>query len=111
VPAYETKPASAERAAELARDLDRGAIDVVTFTSSSTVTSTCDALGAGAPELLGRAVVGSIGPITTETCASRGIRVDVTAPEHTVPGLVQALETYLAEAPSGRVSPIDKPAP
>jgi uroporphyrinogen III methyltransferase/synthase len=103
VAAYETRKPDDSRAAELVRELEAGGIDAVTFTSSSTVDNTCDALGARAAELLGRAVVGSIGPVTTKSCEARGVRVDVTADPHTVLGLVDALEKHL--------SLIDKAAP
>lgn len=77
--------------------LEAGEIDVVTFTSSSTVEHLCDALEARAAQLLARTCVASIGPITTETAKKRGLRVDVTAEEHTVPGLVAAIEKHFAK--------------
>src|SRR5262249_6535101 len=57
VAAYETRPADPARAALLARELEAGQVDAVTFTSSSTVSGVCDMLGARAPELLGKACV------------------------------------------------------
>jgi uroporphyrinogen III methyltransferase/synthase len=92
VPVYETKPASAERGADLVRELEGGAIDAVTLTSSSTATNLVALLGPRAAELLGTIRVASIGPVTTETAARLGIRVDVTAAPHTLPALVEALE-------------------
>lgn len=81
--------------------LDAGEIDVVTFTSSSTVEHLCDALGGGAAEALSKTCVASIGPITSQTAEKRGVRVDVTASEYTMPGLVAALEDYfLRRVPS-----------
>jgi uroporphyrinogen III methyltransferase / synthase len=77
--------------------LQGGEIDAVTFTSSSTVSHLCDALDTRAAELLARTCVASIGPITTETAHKRGIRVDVTAAEFTIPGLVVALEKYFTK--------------
>lgn len=74
--------------------LEAGEIDVVTFTSSSTVEHLCDALEARAAELLAKTCVASIGPITSDTAKRRGLRVDVTADEHTVPGLVFGIEKY-----------------
>jgi uroporphyrinogen III methyltransferase/synthase len=66
----------------------RGAVDALTFTSSSTVTNLCDLLGGvPAPQPL----VASIGPVTSKTAMERGLRVDVEAGEHTVDGLVDAL--------------------
>jgi uroporphyrinogen III methyltransferase/synthase len=77
--------------------LEAGEIDVVTFTSSSTVEHLCDALEARAPELLAKTCVASIGPITSDTARTRGLRVDVTADEHTVPGLVRGIEKHFSE--------------
>jgi uroporphyrinogen III methyltransferase/synthase len=95
VAAYETLPAPPEAFAALSRDLERGVIDAVTFTSSSTVSALCNGLGPLAAELLGRVRVASIGPVTTDAARERGVRVDVTAAEYTVPGLVRALaESY-----------------
>lgn len=77
--------------------LEAGEIDVVTFTSSSTVEHLCDALEARAAELLAKTCVASIGPITSDTAKKRGLRVDVTADEHTVPGLVAAIVKHFAK--------------
>ncbi len=82
----------------LATLLQAGEIDAVTFTSSSTVDHLCDALGDAAPELLSHACVASIGPITTATAEKRGLRVDATATEFTVPGLVAALERHFTKS-------------
>ena len=91
VAAYETRPPEGATAA-LRRALEGGALDAVTFSSSSTVTNLCDLVGPAAPELLAKLKVASIGPVTTATADKLGIRVDVTAPEYTLPGLVEALE-------------------
>ena len=77
--------------------LEAGEIDAVTFTSSSTVDHLCDALEARAVALLAQTCVASIGPITTETAQKRGIRVDVTAAEYTMLGLVGSLEKHFAK--------------
>jgi uroporphyrinogen III methyltransferase/synthase len=77
--------------------LEAGEIDVVIFTSSSTVDHLCDALEAGAVTLLAKTCVASIGPITTEAAQKRGIRVDVMAAQYTVVGLVTALEKHFAK--------------
>jgi uroporphyrinogen III methyltransferase/synthase len=94
VPAYETRPIDAERAAELVRRFEDGGIDVAIFTSSSTVSSLCSLLGERAAELLARVTVGSIGPVTSKTAEKLGVRVDVTATEYTVAGLLDALERH-----------------
>jgi uroporphyrinogen III methyltransferase/synthase len=40
----------------------------------------------------------SIGPITTATAVKRGLRVDATAAQSTLPGLVDALAASFTEA-------------
>ena len=85
----------------LAALLEGQEIDVVTFTSSSTVEHFCDALEGRAASLLAQSCVASIGPVTTETARRRGLRVDVTASEHTIPGLVAAVEGYFELTSTG----------
>ncbi len=80
------KDAPAEALA-LLRD---GGIDIVTFTSSSTVRNLA-ALLDGDVECLREAMIACIGPITADTARELGLKVDVVASEHTVPGLVAAL--------------------
>ena len=41
-----------------------------------------------------KAKVACIGPKTADTAASSGLRVDIVASEHTIPGLVSAIEQY-----------------
>jgi uroporphyrinogen III methyltransferase/synthase len=92
VPVYETRAAAAERRDELVALIEEERIDVALFTSSSTVQSVVELLGPRAATLLGRITVASIGPVTTETASRLGVRVDVTASEFTVEGLLDALE-------------------
>jgi uroporphyrinogen III methyltransferase / synthase len=95
VAAYETRPTSDEVVERLTRELAEGRIDIVTFTSSSTVDNLCDRLGPAAARLLAGPRIATIGPVTTATALGRGLRVDVTARQYTVPGLVNALvESY-----------------
>ncbi len=93
---YETRPASPGSIEKLAAELEEGSIDVVTFTSSSTVTELCRALGSRAAALLGRATVAVIGPVTAETAEGQGLRVDVSAEPYTVAGLLDSLERHFA---------------
>lgn len=92
VAAYETRSLSADRAPELRRLFEERQVDVVLFTSSSTVAATVEALGPRAVELLSTATVGSIGPVTSKTAEKYGVHVDVTAKTYTVEGLLDALE-------------------
>jgi uroporphyrinogen III methyltransferase/synthase len=96
VTAYQTLAPSEPDRARLRGLLERGEVDVVTFTSSSTVENTLEALAPDGAALLERLTVGSIGPITTETAERRGVRVTVTAAESTSDGLVRALERHFA---------------
>ena len=93
VPAYATRPVGSERAASL-RELADGGLDIAMFTSSSTVTGVVDLLGEDAATVLGRLTVASIGPITSATLRERGVRIDVEAKEHTIFGLLDALDDY-----------------
>lgn len=101
VPVYETVPVAPGSEAQLVAELERGAIDVVLVTSSSTVDRLCDMIGSRAPALLGPVTVGSIGPITTAAAAARGLAVAVTAERSTIPGLVDAVERHFAARGEG----------
>jgi uroporphyrinogen III methyltransferase / synthase len=68
----------------IAEPIDRA--DYVTFTSSSTVRFYLES--ASIPN--GARVV-SIGPVTSETARSHGLRVDVEAQQHDIDGLIEAL--------------------
>jgi uroporphyrinogen III methyltransferase/synthase len=97
VSVYKTRSPPRALLEALSSLLEGGEIDAVTFTSSSTVEHLCDALEARAVELLAKTTVASIGPITTETLKKRGIRVDVTAEQYTLPGLVTALQKHFTK--------------
>jgi len=119
----------AEAPAEALSLLRDGGIDIVTFTSSSTVRNLAALLGDDFPVLLSgegapssvilsgdkagaevatsprrdlggeaseraRPLIACIGPITADTARELGLRVDVEAPEHTVPGLVRAISNH-----------------
>jgi uroporphyrinogen III methyltransferase/synthase len=94
VAAYQTRPPERATVEALVAELEAGRIDVVTFTSSSTVDNLCELLGPDAVRLLARPCIASIGPITTDTARARGLRVDVTASQYTLPGLVQDLVLF-----------------
>ena len=100
VAAYKTVPGSGS--AEMARSLQAGSVDAITFTSSSTVRYTLEGLGTTglsperAVELLNRASIVCIGPVTAETARLRGLEVAAVAQEYTIDGLVDALLKLLA---------------
>src|SRR5438034_733380 len=70
----------------LAENLDR--VEMITFTSSSTVRHFVDATDGPLPA---RVVVACIGPITAQTARDLGMRVDIIAQEYTTRGLVEAI--------------------
>lgn len=89
VAVYDTLPAAPDP--DGLRELWRG-VDVVTFTSGSTVENYFTLLGERAARLLDDALVACIGPVTSDVARSLGLPVHVQPEEHTIPGLVEALE-------------------
>jgi uroporphyrinogen III methyltransferase / synthase len=93
VTAYRT--VRGEGNATLLKDqLKAGAIDMVTFTSSSTVINLLEMLGDEAEGLLGGLAIAAIGPITAATAADKGLKVNIEAEEYTIGGLIKAITTY-----------------
>lgn len=74
--------------------LKEGQVDIVTFTSSSTVTNLVNMLGED-KHVLNKTFVACIGPVTAKTASDLGIKVSVIAIEHTIPGLVRAMADAL----------------
>ncbi|MEK7214564.1 MAG: uroporphyrinogen-III synthase, partial [Chloroflexota bacterium] len=79
---------------EVLRRLRGGEIDLITFTSSSTVRNSIGALGSESG-LLSGIPVASIGPVTSATAREAGLQVAVEAAEHTVHGLVTAILEFV----------------
>ena len=92
VVAYRTVPAT-EAIAQAKQMLSSGEIDVITFTSSSTVSNLVTAFQ-GEPLAINSAKVACIGPKTADTAARAGLKVDIVASEQTIAGLVTAIEAY-----------------
>lgn len=95
VTAYRTVPAASEDVDQIRRMLTTGEIDILTFTSSSTVSNFVLSLEP-LPELSQGTTVACIGPITAQTAEESGLPVHVSAREHTVEGLLNALVEYVA---------------
>ncbi|HEY7138670.1 MAG TPA: uroporphyrinogen-III synthase [Methylomirabilota bacterium] len=80
--------------------LESRRIDVVTFTSSSTVRGLVALLAPADPRrLLDGVIVAAIGPITAETAAEHGLRVSVMPHEYTVPALADAIAGHFEASP------------
>jgi uroporphyrinogen III methyltransferase / synthase len=71
-------------------------IDVVTFTSSSTVTNLLHGLSQAEIAQI-RPVIACIGPKTARTAAEAGLKVAIIAREQTMPGLLAAMEDYFSK--------------
>ena len=100
VAAYRTRFAT-EHAPALREALAGGRVDVVTFTSSSTVRSFCALFGAAElPRLLSGVTVACIGPITRATAEGRGLATQIMPEEYTIPGLARAIAAHFEPARS-----------
>jgi uroporphyrinogen III methyltransferase/synthase len=99
VVAYQTKaPADSGDKARLFFSEDEGGIDIVTFTSSSSVDNLVKLLGRDS-NLIDGAVTACMGPITAGRARQLGVRVDIVAAEQTMEGLVGAIVAHVAKQP------------
>ncbi len=94
VAAYRTRPDAAHSEAVVSR-LREKTIDMITFTSSSTVKNFHALLPADRfRELMQQVAVASIGPITSDTAKDLGFTVNLTAETFTIEGLCQAIAQH-----------------
>ncbi len=91
IAAYRTLPAAPDPIG--LAELQRG-VDVITFTSSSTVRNFVRLVGQDV--IVPHTFIACIGPITANTARELGLRVDIMASEYTMSGLVSALEEYFS---------------
>ncbi|MGD9227565.1 MAG: uroporphyrinogen-III C-methyltransferase [Desulfobacterales bacterium] len=97
IPAYETLNVT-ENAGALVQALEDKNVDLITFTSSSTVKNFKALLPSDRfPELLQGVAVASIGPITSDSAKELGFDVHITAESFTIPGLVDAILQHYQE--------------
>lgn len=99
VPAYQAR--RVENGAERLREaLAGGAIDAVTFTSSSTARNFAELFSEEERSAWrGRVAVASIGPVTAATAAEYGLATDVMPSEYTIPALARAIADYFSRVP------------
>lgn len=88
VPAYRTEVAT-DGSDEIMGMLEKGEIDIITFTSSSTVKNFVQAVGSTPIPLSTR--IAAIGPVTAATCRELIREPDCTADASTLDGLIEAL--------------------
>ena len=84
-----------DNAGERAAEILAQAVDVATFTSSSTVGNLVAVLN-GDLQRLGNAKIACIGPVTAVAAKQVGLDVDIVAEESTVGGLVAAIKDHYA---------------
>ena len=91
IAAYRTVPDSSSKS-ELNRVLKEEKVDIITFTSSSTVRNFIKLAGKRESHRIARDIkFASIGPITSRTIRDYGFKVSIEAKEYTIPGLVNAI--------------------
>ena len=90
---------------DLRQALEEKSVEMVTFTSSSTVKNFVTLLDISGPDelqkLMADVAVAAIGPITAKTAESYGLTVDVQPAEYTIPGLVESIVGYFTSQPAG----------
>jgi len=89
-PVYTITPVG-QNAHWLSEMITRGQVDWLTFTSPSMAGAFFDMIDVEAVNT-SRAAVVSIGPVTTRRLEQLGVKVDITAEEHTLDGMIAAIE-------------------
>ena len=91
VTAYRTHPVK-DNAEVLWARLKERSIDMITFTSSSTVKNFCALFpNEDLKDLMQGVTIASIGPVTADTARDLGFDVHIVAESYTIPGLCQAI--------------------
>jgi len=97
VEVYRTvKPRGGSR--KLRRLLEEGEVDVITFTSSSTVNHFVELLKKdNLKRCLKGKVIACIGPVAAQTAKAWEMKVEIQAKEYTIPGLTQAIVRHFGK--------------
>ncbi|HLZ34001.1 MAG TPA: uroporphyrinogen-III C-methyltransferase [Nitrospira sp.] len=105
IPVYRTIAPAADLS-RLAEEIQAGRIDVMTFTSSSTVRNFVEMVGGRdeARRLGAKTTIGCIGPITAQTAEEYGLPVTIVPVENTVPALAQAIVRHFSQRAQVEVS-------
>jgi uroporphyrinogen III methyltransferase/synthase len=92
---YRTIRPQTTRIRELQTLLEEGKIDLVTFTSSSTVHNLIGLCPEGEiVSLLAKTRIGCIGPITADTARQYGLEIAVQPQTYTIPAFAEAIVEY-----------------
>ncbi len=89
--AYQTIIESNHRK-DVLQKLKNGNLDLITFTSSSTVKNFVDIVGNDHLSLLKDVPIASIGPITKKTADQYGLKTELMPEEYTIPGLIEEIK-------------------
>lgn len=103
VPVYRTiRPAVATE--RLIEQLRTHAIDIISFTSSSTIRNFVDLFSSPDEmvQLVGDTIIACIGPITAATAREAGLTVHVMAGQNTIPALADAIVHSVANSTQAR---------
>ena len=96
-PVYKNCPAEGDRE-RLRKEFQDGCVDMITFTSSSTVRNFLTMLGCKDREelqsLLSGVKITSIGPITSKMVTDNGLQVDVQPEVYTIDDMISAIIDY-----------------
>ncbi len=87
---------------ELKEKLAGSGIDIIMFTSASTVKGFYNLMGKDFSSL-GNPVIACIGPVTAAAAKKLGLKVDVAAEEHTIDGLIAAVKEYVGKTQKSKV--------
>ena len=90
---------SGRKKEELAELIKSGKVDVITFTSSSTVTNFVEIMGTDFT-IPAQIDIACIGPITAATTKKAGYKIDIEQEEYTMEGLVESLINHFKNKPS-----------
>lgn len=94
---YETKLNESGKV-QLLELLRKQAIDVITFTSPSTVESFMNIMNEIEWErLLAHCVVACIGPVTKQAAENVGLTVHICPEQYTIDGMIKAMETFFSD--------------
>lgn len=103
-PVYQNVPPQG-RKDQLREELEEKNVDMVTFTSSSTVTNFLTMVDADSTEelhrLLDNVKIAAIGPITSKTVLDNGLKVDVQPENYTIADMVNSIVDHYRNSTSG----------
>jgi len=93
VPTYQTVLPDPQ-VTELSKRLEAGNIDVITFTSSSTVKNFLALTGDKLLPAIRKVKIACIGPVTANTAREAGLNVEILPEQYTVSSLLDAIEAF-----------------